>query len=329
MKGDRLARVRIVHILLIALAGIGVLILGCSILIRGAQEQSVGVTMHVPEGSHGTPISHSGGSPAVKRWDRRSEIIAFGWFLMILAIGALSARDPSEVKSRYHFCVFGLSVPALAFVLAFARDAYVSQIEPGLREHIAGMCIVGTFALSACTHDSSMNTIRRHLVRDIQYALTKVPPWAACSVFLGVLAFGCCHQWKSSGDEPFEEWFARQPSIPIQQLRGHEAVVVVQFRDYQCGPCKAARQEQEPVMRNLQRHYPNEIRFVTMDFPLERECNRFAAVDIHPAACEAAVAVGLAEAQGLREEMERWLWEHQDVYWTQIVSNRLPGRSVE
>ena len=56
---------------------------------------------------------------------------------------------------------------------------------------------------------------------------------------------------------------------------------------------------------------PGKVRYVTRDYPLERECNAFVNQDLHPSACEAAVAVRLAREKGKAEAMEDWLFANQ------------------
>ena len=52
------------------------------------------------------------------------------------------------------------------------------------------------------------------------------------------------------------------------------------------------------------------VRFVTMDFPLESECNTGGGM--HAAACEAAAAVRMAKAKGKGPEMEEYLFSNQE-----------------
>jgi protein-disulfide isomerase len=47
------------------------------------------------------------------------------------------------------------------------------------------------------------------------------------------------------------------------------------------------------------------------DYPLNRDCNDAMGQTIHPAACEAAVAVRLAKTHNTTEAMEEWLYTHQ------------------
>ena len=47
------------------------------------------------------------------------------------------------------------------------------------------------------------------------------------------------------------------------------------------------------------------------DYPLNSDCNPNVRTTLHPAACDAAVAVRLARAHNRGEAMEEWLYTHQ------------------
>ena len=60
-----------------------------------------------------------------------------------------------------------------------------------------------------------------------------------------------------------------------------------------------------------QKQAPGKVKYVTRDYPLDPQCNQFAPQDMHPAACEAAVAVRLAREKGKAEAMEEWMFANQ------------------
>ena len=89
------------------------------------------------------------------------------------------------------------------------------------------------------------------------------------------------------------------------------AVVVVKFNDYQCPPCRQTYMEYKPIFAKWEKQAPGKVKFMTKDFALERECNAAVSSDVHPAACEAAVAVRLAREKGKAEAMEEWIFANQ------------------
>lgn len=109
----------------------------------------------------------------------------------------------------------------------------------------------------------------------------------------------------------FEAYLAEQPRVPMLVPNEGAAVLVVKFNDYQCPPCRQTFMEYKPIFAKWAKQQPGKVRYVTRDYPLERECNAFVGQDLHPAACEAAVAVRLAREKGKADAMEDWLFANQ------------------
>jgi protein-disulfide isomerase len=53
------------------------------------------------------------------------------------------------------------------------------------------------------------------------------------------------------------------------------------------------------------------VKLVLKDFPLNADCNSSIGRTLHPAACDAAVAVRLAAQHNRAEALEDWLYTHQ------------------
>lgn len=106
----------------------------------------------------------------------------------------------------------------------------------------------------------------------------------------------------------FERWMDLQTRVPLVIPTDGAKVLIVKFNDYQCPPCRQTFMEYTPLIEKYQREYPGQVKFVTMDFPLDPECNQAGS---HLAACEAAAAVRMAKAKGRGEQMERWLFQNQ------------------
>jgi protein-disulfide isomerase len=88
-------------------------------------------------------------------------------------------------------------------------------------------------------------------------------------------------------------------------------VEILKFNDYQCPACRRTAEEYGSSIARLTTTSNGAVRFKEMDFPLETECNPFARADLHPAACESAVAVRLAREHGTDKRMIDWLWTNQ------------------
>jgi protein-disulfide isomerase len=88
-------------------------------------------------------------------------------------------------------------------------------------------------------------------------------------------------------------------------------VLIVKFNDYQCPACRQAHDLYSGIIKTYQAKYPGQITSVTVDYPLEQECNANINRDLHPGACEAAAAVRMARPLGKAEEVETWLYNNQ------------------
>ncbi len=66
---------------------------------------------------------------------------------------------------------------------------------------------------------------------------------------------------------------------------------------------------------------PGKVKFITRDYPIERQCNSNVGQDLHPSSCEAAVAVRLAREKGKAQAMEEWLFANQPALTPEAVKN--------
>jgi protein-disulfide isomerase len=107
----------------------------------------------------------------------------------------------------------------------------------------------------------------------------------------------------------FEAWLDAQPRVDLGVPANGASVVVVKFNDYQCPACRQAYLAYRGIERKYAEESPGQVAFVSLDYPLEAECNQGG---IHTSACEAAVAVRLAREMDREAEMAEWLFANQD-----------------
>lgn len=107
------------------------------------------------------------------------------------------------------------------------------------------------------------------------------------------------------------DWNSRR-HIPIGIPAEGAKVLVVIFLDWQCPACKAVHGAYLPIVDAINREKPGSIRVVMRDYPLNMRCNPNVPVEMHPAACEAAVAVRLAREKHRDAEMVGWLFARQE-----------------
>jgi protein-disulfide isomerase len=114
----------------------------------------------------------------------------------------------------------------------------------------------------------------------------------------------------------FDKWIEAQPRVQLPVSADGARVVVVKFNDYQCPSCRQTYVEYKAILDKLKTD--GRVKFVTMDFPLDSECNT---AGIHGSACEAAAAVRMARARNKGEAMEEYLFSNQERFTPDFVKN--------
>ena len=109
----------------------------------------------------------------------------------------------------------------------------------------------------------------------------------------------------------FQRWYISQPRVPLIVPPEGAKVLVVKFNDFQCPACGQSYLQYKPLFAKFEAEHPGQVKLVLKDYPLNRDCNEALGQTIHSAACEAAVAVRLAQAHNKTEAMEEWLYTHQ------------------
>ncbi len=84
-------------------------------------------------------------------------------------------------------------------------------------------------------------------------------------------------------------------------------ISIIEFSDFQCPHCKKGAL----IMHALQGRYPNQIRVVFRNFPLDPSCNRSLQTPGHHVACEAAKVAICGASQGKFQEIYEKLFENQ------------------
>jgi uncharacterized membrane protein len=121
----------------------------------------------------------------------------------------------------------------------------------------------------------------------------------------------------------FNKWIDAQPRVNVPVPANGAQVLIVKFNDYQCPSCRQTYMEYKGILAKYQNN--PKVRFLTMDFPLDSECNT---AGIHGSACEAAAAVRMAKAKGKGVEMEEYLFSNQEKFtptWVKDAAKRVAG----
>lgn len=251
------------------------------------------------------------------------------WFAVsgLLVVGGLTARD--TVRENVPGYLFVLSTAALAVILYLGYASFV------LIKAVCVVClttyaaVIGLFLISGAATSVPMTTLPRRAARDARVLFGSPVAIALVVLFFAgaasTLAFFPRESVVTAADgtqtqaapqptqdqkSEFERWFAAQPRVPLIIPADGAKVLVVKFNDFQCPACGQSYLQYKPIFAKYSAEKPGQVKLVLKDYPLNRDCNDNIVQTLHPAACDAAVAVRLAPPAKV-ESIEEWLYTHQ------------------
>jgi uncharacterized membrane protein/protein-disulfide isomerase len=273
-------------------------------------------------------------------------VAVFGviFFAFVLGLVALCSRSTTASGSLPGY-VFAASTMGLAVVLYLAYASFF------ILKAVCVLCVgtyvavIGLFLVSGSATRYPMTSLPGRAFRDLGL-LFRTPSALSAAVVFVVAAAGAIMMFPEArvtaapGDAPataaqapvappappaaqileLENYLAAQPRVPVMVPSDGADVVIVKFNDYQCPPCRQTFMEYKPVLAKWAKQAPGKVKFITRDYPIERQCN-VVGQDLHPAACEAAVAVRLAREKGKADAMEDWLFANQPALTPEVVKN--------
>jgi protein-disulfide isomerase len=250
------------------------------------------------------------------------------WAGLVLLLAAGMGKPGAARYSSVAGYIFVLATIGLAAVLYFGYASFFVLNRLCLLCLAVYVAVIGIFIVSgaaAATVSSLPSRVGGDLrtLRRSPAALALAAVWLVASV--SVVAFFPREDLASAqpistapvapveeltADEiaQFEQWMAQQPRAQIDVPADGARVVVVKFNDYQCPACRQTYIAYKGLKEKWESQSKGQVRFISVDYPLEAECNTGG---IHGAACEAAAAVRMARAKGRAEAMEEWLFDNQ------------------
>jgi len=234
------------------------------------------------------------------------------WFAaaLLLSIGGLTARE--SVRDSIPGYLFVLSTVGLSVILYLAYASFF------LIKAICLLClttyaaVIGLFLVSGAATSIPMTTLPRRAAPDV-----RVPAASPLTIALVVLFFAGAattvaffprESVTASGEivapppsqdqrSEFLRWYSSQPRVPLIVAAEGAKVLVVKFNDFQCPACGQSYLQYKPIFAKYEAEHPGAVKLVLKDYPLNRDCNDGLPQTIHPAACDAAVAVRRACAR--------------------------------
>ena len=242
------------------------------------------------------------------------------WYLAVLLVLAGAAWGWPSLRENAGGYVFALSTVGLGFVIYMAfASLYLLKIVC-LMCLVTYLAVAGLFVFSGMRTSYPMTTIPRRLWQDARAALVSPAALTLLLVFVvgatSALAFlpGLTSRGPAAAGQTadrqseFVRYWEAQQRVQIPVAADGAVVLIVKFSDYQCPACAQTYLDYKDILAKYQAQYPGAVRVVTKDYPLETECNSNLSRDMHPASCEAAVAVRLARLKGRAEALEEWLY---------------------
>ena len=267
-------------------------------------------------------------------------VAIFGTLFFVFVVGLIAWSVKSAVtRENLAGYVFASSTLGLAAVLYLGYASYFILGVVCLACLTAYIAVIGLFMTSGASTKYPMTKLPGRFAKDpgalTAGALFAVAVAAAFVVFPEQRVTAAAVE-PSSGQpaqqasgpavtaaqiQQLEQYLAAQPRVPVMVPNDGAPVVIVKFNDYQCPACGQTYRDYKPVLAKWNKEQPGKVKFISMDYPLERECNQLVGQDLHPGACEAAVAVRLAREKGRAEAMEDWLFANQPAMTPETVKN--------
>src|SRR4051794_16992228 len=251
------------------------------------------------------------------------------WFVVagLLSVAGLTARQ--TVRENVPGYLFALSTIALAVVLYLGYASFVLLKAVCLLCLTTFAAVIALFVVSGAATSFPMTTLPRRAFADARLFFRSPIALTIAVLFLAgaatTLAFfpreGVGGPEAAAAAAPaltqdqrseFERWYLSQPRIPLVVPAEGAKVLIVKFNDFQCPACGQSYLLYKPVLAKYAASNPGAVRMVLKDYPLNPDCNSSVHTMLHAGACDAAVAVRLARAKNRGDQMEEWLYTHQE-----------------
>jgi uncharacterized membrane protein/protein-disulfide isomerase len=251
------------------------------------------------------------------------------WFVVasLLSAGGLRARD--SVRESIPGYLFVGSTLALAVILYLAYVSFVILKAVCILCLTTYAAVIGLFLVSGAATSFPMTTLPRRAGRDLRVLVSSPVALTLAILFCAgavtTLAFFpregsvVAEDGTASAPAPlsqdrrseFERYFTSQPRIPLMVPNEGAKVLIVKFNDFQCPACGQSYLQYKPILAKFEAEQPGAVKMVLKDYPLNRDCNDNMQQTLHPAACDAAVAVRLAAQHNKAVALEDYLYTHQ------------------
>lgn len=254
------------------------------------------------------------------------------WFGLVALLTVTAGRGSTELARSVGGYLLVLSTVGLAAVLFLAYESFFVLRTLCLLCVTAHVAVAGIFVAVSTVGAVPLASLPGRLLADVRQLVRKpaslgVAGGCLAIAALAVLPFlggpaapalpaasassGAAPPGSADAESEFVRFWNAQPRVDLPVPRDGAQVLVLKFNDYQCPSCARSHFLYAPIFARYASSHPGAVRQVSIDYPLDPECNEQTPFARHMGACEAAVAVRLARREGRGDEMARWLYENQ------------------
>jgi uncharacterized membrane protein/protein-disulfide isomerase len=256
-------------------------------------------------------------------------------FAALLSGGALTARQ--EVRDSIAGYLFAGSTLALAAVLYLGYASFVILQTLCVYCLITYAAVIGLFLVSGAATTIPMLSLPRRAAHDLKLLITSPLAIVLAILWAGGTVSALAMFPREGGASVVEATEAAAPAaasaaatggnqgqqselerfmstaerVPLIIPAEGAKVLIVKFNDFQCPACGQSYLAYKPILAKYAASHPGAVKLVLKDYPLNPDCNSSVRTMLHAGACDAAVAVRLARAKNRGDEMEEWLYSHQ------------------
>ena len=262
------------------------------------------------------------------------------WFVGTLLLAFAGARPPEEAKPNVSGYLLVWSTIGLAVAMYMAYASFIVLKTFCVLCGAVYVTVIGIFILSGTGPAIPMARLPAAVVSDLGRLVRRPIGLGLTAAFVAgaavsivwfarqgastptlaaAVAAGPVQTATADQQSEFDRFWEAQPRIDFQVPPADDAanadavlVVVAKFNDYQCPACANTHRAYGPIFAKYASSHPGAVRVVTLDYPLDPECNDQSPNGPHGGACEAAVAVRLARRVGEAERMEEWMYANQE-----------------
>jgi uncharacterized membrane protein/protein-disulfide isomerase len=247
------------------------------------------------------------------------------WFAFATLLTMAAVVGGAELRESISGYLFAGSTLALAVVLYLGYASLMILHVKCILCMITYAAVIALFLITGSASSLPMLSLPRRAAQDLKLLLTTPVALLLAVLWIGgaatTLAFFPREARPEAGAaapaatqdqrSELERFLTTSPRVPLAIAAEGAKVLIVKFADYQCPACGQAYLAYKPILAKYAASNPGAVRMVMKDFPLNANCNSAVSQTLHPAACDAAVAVRLAREHNKGDALEDYFYNHQ------------------